>query len=227
MSKSQQLVFTSLASGIMLISMIGISLVTGVSQQTFEWFMPPSAYAAQLIEGAGPLRTIIGLDNIFIACYSMTVFLLVQVLWQHHARNLLLLVLVSGLAGGVLDFLENHHILSMLTMAEMNEPLNAQDIQWQMVFSMLKWHLAYFAFFALAFTIRPSNKFERLFRWSLVLIQLPVGVFYYVEAPTPMGEVLFYWRYLNLVSGFLVFAYLFSRETAERQSRLNALQTAG
>ena len=216
MTQSRQLVLASMAAGSLLLVMIAISVFTGVSQQSFEWFMPPHLYAEQLLAGAGPLRAIIGLDNLFIACYSMTVFLLVQVLWQHHARYLLFLVLAASLTGGVLDYIENHHILSMLTIAEYGEPLNAEDIKQQMVASMLKWHLAYFAFFALAFSLRPANRFEHLFRCSLVFIQLPVGVFYYIGADTAWGEILFAWRYLNLLLGFFIFAWIFSRRTRQR-----------
>jgi len=60
---------------------------------------------------------VLNLDNIFIALYSTTIILLVIAL--KNSQNLLLLsiVLIAGLSGGVLDYLENHHILTMLTAA--------------------------------------------------------------------------------------------------------------
>lgn len=212
---------TALAAGSMLCIMVFLGIQMGVSQQTFELIQPVPLYTQALLDAAMPLRVIIGLDNIFIALYSATIVYLVLAL-RHEGHSLVLgVVLLAGLAGGVLDYIENHHILTMLLAVEMGVPLDMSEIKQQMVASMLKWHLAYFGFFLVAFALQPQNTLEKLLRWCLFYVQLPVGVFFYVSSPLLEGAVaegLFYLRYLNLVLGFGFFALIFyrrSKQTAE------------
>ena len=212
MNNHQHLYTTALGAGSLLLIMVLYGINTGVSQQTFEIIQTTPNYTEALLNAATPLRIILGLDNIFIALYSTTIIFLVMVL--KNSQNLLLLsiVLIAGLSGGVLDYLENHHILTMLTAAERGIPLENTEIKQQMVASMLKWHLAYFAFFLVAYVIQPQNTLEKLFRGCLFYIQLPVGVFFYVTSPFLNGAIadyLFYLRYINLIVGFFFFAFIF------------------
>lgn len=218
---------TALSAGSLLIIMVLYGINTGVSQQTFEIIQTTSNYTEALLNAATPLRIILGLDNIFIALYTTTIILLVMAL--KNAQNLLLLgiVLIAGLSGGVLDYLENHHILTMLTAAELGVPLESAEIKQQMVSSMLKWHLAYFGFFLVAYVIQPQNTSEKLFRWCLFYIQLPVGVFFYVTSPFLNGTIddyLFYLRYINLIVGFFFFAFIFYQRSIQTSFHQN-LQT--
>ena len=212
MDNHRYLYTTAMSAGSLLIIMVLYGISSGVSQQTFEIIQSTSNYTEALLNAATPLRIILGLDNIFIALYTTTIILLVMVL--KNAQNLLLLgiVLIAGLSGGVLDYLENHHILTMLTAAELGIPLESAEIKQQMVSSMLKWHLAYFGFFLVAYALQPQNTLEKLFRWCLFYIQLPVGVFFYVSSPFLNGVIadyLFYLRYINLIVGFFFFAFIF------------------
>ena len=212
MDNHQHLYTTALGAGSLLLIMVLYGINTGVSQQTFEIIQTTPNYTEALLNAATPLRIILGLDNIFIALYSTTIIFLVMVL--KNSQNLLLLgiVLIAGLSGGVLDYLENHHILTMLTATELGIPLESAEIKQQMISSMLKWHLAYFGFFLVAYVIQPQNIIEKLFRWCLFYIQLPVGVFFYVTSPFFNGAIadyLFYLRYINLIVGFFFFAFIF------------------
>ena len=212
MNNHQHLYTTALGAGSLLLIMVLYGINTGVSQQTFEIIQTSSNYTEALLNSATPLRVILGLDSIFIALYSTTIILLVIAL--KNSQNLLLLsiVLIAGLSGGALDYLENHHILTMLTAAELGIPLENTEIKQQMVASMLKWHLAYFVFFLVAYVIQPQNTLEKLFRGCLFYIQLPVGVFFYVTSPFLNGAIadyLFYLRYINLIVGFFFFAFIF------------------
>ncbi len=220
---------TALSAGSLLIIMVLYGISTGVSQQTFEIIQTTSNYTEALLNAATPLRIILGLDNIFIALYTTTIIFLVMAL--KNSQNLLLLgiVLIAGLSGGVLDYLENHHILTMLTAAELGIPLESAEIKQQMISSMLKWHLAYFGFFLVAYVIQPQNTLEKLFRWCLFYIQLPVGVFFYVTPPFLNGEIadyLFYLRYINLIVGFFFFAFIFYQRS-KQPSILPNIQPTG
>lgn len=200
----------SLSAGLMLGVLVAISLVTGVSQQAFELFMNPTEYGAKLTTEATPLRLILGLDNIFIALYVSGVLLLIQRLNTKGNSGILPTVIaVCVLLAGLLDYLENFHILTMLTIAEQGIELNQAAIEGQVILSMLKWHLAYFAFFVLAFVIAAKSLSAKFFRFALLYIQMPVGIFYYITYETTTGDLFFYSRYLNLVVGFFLIAFFF------------------
>ncbi|OUS27012.1 hypothetical protein A9Q99_17555 [Gammaproteobacteria bacterium 45_16_T64] len=221
MNVNRYLYVTALAAGSLLLLMVLFGISSGVSQQTFEIIQPVPDYTRALLNSAMPLRVILGLDNIFIALYCTTMVFIVLALRTRDNVLVLGIVLLAGLAGGVLDYLENHHILTMLTAAEMGIPLEITEIKQQMVASMLKWHLAYFGFFLVAFVLRPQDKLESLFRFCLFYLQLPLGIFFYISTPFWNGmlaEVLFYLRYLNLVLGFGFFALIFYRRSLANTS---------
>ena len=216
MNVNRYLSITAISAGSLLLIMVLYGVSSGVSQQTFEIIQPLQEYTSELLRAANPLRLILGLDNIFIALYSAAIVLVTMALHTKENRLILAVALVAGLTGGVLDYLENHHILTMLMAAEMGIPLEISEIKQQMISSMLKWHLAYFAFFLVAYVLEPKNGLEKLFRFCLFAIQLPVGVFFYVSSAflgDALQETLFYLRYANLVTGFGLFSYIFYRRS--------------
>lgn len=218
MNANRYVYLTGLAAGSLLCVMVLYGLANGVSQQTFEMIQPVPDYTQALLTSSTPLRVILGLDNIFIALYSATIVFLVAALWQRQRQFVLMVVLGAGLMGGLLDYLENHHILTMLIAVEVGVPLDVTEIKQQMVLSMLKWHLAYFAFFLVAYVLQTQSRVEKLLRFCLFYIQLPVGVFFYVTSPYLDGlfaEFLFYVRYMNLVIGFGFFAYIFYQRSLD------------
>lgn len=218
MQSNQPLALTALASGLLLTLMVAIGVATGVSQQSFELFARPELYARNLTAAAGPLRLIIGLDNIFIALYTTMVLLTAGAFYSDKTRVLIAVFACAGVAAGALDYLENHDILTMLSAAEAGIVPTAGDLQRRAVASMLKWHLGYFSFFLLAFAFPARSPFEKAFKFSLLCVQLPVGVFYYILEGSAAGEALFYARYGNLVAGFLVFAWLFRPKAGQRKN---------
>jgi len=199
----------SAASLLLFLIIYGVSV--GTSQQNFELLNTINHYSADLLAQAIPIRTIIGFDNIFIALYTSIIILIVAQLRADNKaeKELLYTILVCGLLAGALDYLENFHILTMLSSLELGIPLTPLEVKDRMVFSMLKWHLSYFAFFLLAFTLKPQNLLEKIFCLSLLFIQLPVGIFYYILEGSQLGDILFYARYTNLVVGFVVIGVIF------------------
>jgi len=201
----------SISAAFLLLTLVIYGAFIGTSQQNFELLNTINYYSADLLAQAIPIRTIIGFDNVFIALYTSVIILIVAQLRADNkaAKELLYTILVCGLLAGALDYLENFHILTMLSSLELGITLTPLEIQNRMVFSMFKWHLSYFAFFLLAFTLKPQNLFEKLFCLSLLFIQLPVGVFYYILEESQIGEILFYVRYTSLVIGFVVIGIIF------------------
>jgi len=201
----------STSAALLLLFMILYGINAGTSQQNFELVNTLNNYSSDLLSQAIPIRTIIGFDNIFIALYTSVIVLVVVQLRIDNkaAKELLYIILACGLIAGVLDFLENFHILTMLSSLEYGIALDSLEIKEQMVWSMLKWHLSYFAFFLMAFALKPRNLFEKFFCLSLLVIQLPVGIFYYILEGSRIGDVLFYARYANLVFGFVIIGAIF------------------
>jgi len=201
----------SASAALLLLFMILYGISTGTSQQNFELVNTINNYSSDLLIQATPIRTIIGFDNIFIALYtSVIVFVVVQLRRDNRsAKELLYIILACGLMAGALDYLENFHIITMLSSLEYGVALDALEVKQQMVWSMFKWHLSYFAFFLLAFALKPRNLLEKLFCLSLLFIQLPVGVFYYILEGSRAGDILFYARYANLVFGFVIIGVIF------------------
>ena len=73
---------------------------------------------------------------------------------------------------------------------------------------MMKWHLAYFAFFLLGFLIPPKGLVEKLFKYSLWFWFVPTGVLVYAAAGTNYAGLFQWLRYLNLLAGFILIAVI-------------------
>lgn len=201
----------SAAAAGLLTFMVLFGIAEGASQQQFELVDTLANYSAELLAQANAIRIIIGFDNVFIALYtSVIVLIIVQLKRDNKApRELLYTILGCGLIAGSLDFLENFHILTMLSGIEVGVAIDPAEMKQQMIWSMLKWHLSYFAFFLMAFALHPRTLLERLFCFSLLFIQMPVGVFFYILEGSTIGDILFYARYGNLVFGFLIIGAIF------------------
>ena len=213
MQLRKYLIGVALSAAALLSIMVAIGIQAGVSQQDFEWLDLATVYGVHLEQARSPLLLILGLDNLFIFCYSSLLILLTIHLWQRRTRTLLIIFVSCGLLAGLLDLMENHHIFTMLYGMRLELVPDQAEIKDRMLFSMLKWHLAYFAFFLLGFALPFQGLLVRVFRCSLWFLQAPVGVFYYCLAQVAtIGPVLFYLRYTNLVAGFILLAVLFSRQ---------------
>jgi hypothetical protein len=211
----------SLSAAGVLALMLLVGLLTGASQQHFEAVLPVATYAEDLLAQATPLRVILTLDACFIALYVTSSVLLSQALTREHNRVLTRLAMVLTCAAGVLDLIENHHIAAMLSMAEQGLLLSAAEIAAQTVASTLKWHLGYLAFFLLGVALVPRTRAEWLLRWALIALQLPLGAALYAVPPS-LAPLLLWLRYLNVLSGFVLFAwFLLHARSPDRASVLS------
>ncbi len=198
-----------LASAALLAVLLVLSVVTGVNQQSFELVAELESYRHRLAAGAGPLRAILAIDNVFVATYTATTVFAVQALRGRASSAALGCVMGFVIAAGVLDWIENHHFCTMLASVDEGLPLRAEQAQLQMVASMLKWHLAYGAFFLLGLILPVRAGWEPWMRRALIFVQLPVGVSVYALASTEWADVALWARYLDLGSGFVLLAAYF------------------
>jgi hypothetical protein len=198
---------STLAAGL-LATLCGLVLVTGVSQQTFERFAPPTEYARALLAAAAPLRLIVAIDDVFIVSYIAATLLLCAAQAERASKLLLSVVLGAALLGGTLDLIENHHILAMLTQAEFGGEPSSVEIGAQVVASSLKWMLGHAAFALLAFVLEAPERLRGVLRGTLLGVQLPLGALTLVVVHPGWLELLTWLRYGCLLGGFLSISWL-------------------
>lgn len=196
------------ASAALLVVLCAMTLATGVSQQWFEWAHAPDAYAARLVHDATWLRAIVAVDDAFIAAYVTATVLLATALARGRFGAMHVLVVAGGVAGGVLDLEENHHILAMLRLAERGVALPLGDVLHRSDLSQLKWMIAHVAFVLVGVAIPASGAAARALRVSLVAWQLPVGALYWVVDAPSWQPALTWARYASLVVGFAAIGWI-------------------
>lgn len=201
----------SVASALLLTSLCALTLVSGVSQQWFEWVRSPVAYAARLLQDASALRAIIALDDVFIAAYVASAVLFVRFLSTRSWDPLHTVAVGFSVAAGVLDLAENHHLLALLNLAEAGLPVPVEDILLRSQLSQLKWMLGHVAFAFLGLTLTIETPLARLLRFALVYVQLPLGALTWAVPDGPWLPVLVWLRYGALISGFAAVAWLASQ----------------
>jgi len=207
--------FASLAAGLLIV-MLAVSITHSVTQQYFESVLPVAQYTANLIQYDGALRIIIGLDNLFILSYFLATYFFSLLLAKENERHQLL-KLFAFLVGAIalLDYQENLHILAMLKASLQSIQLTSGQIELQYVLSAVKWHLAYVAFFILGLSLRAQSPMEKLFVFSLLFLQMPIGILVYTIGDHEWERVFMVFRYACLLAGFVFIAII----TARRQQR--------
>jgi hypothetical protein len=206
----------ALITAVVFSAMLVVGISAGVTQQYFEFFQPNAEYANELLKHGNGLNLILGLDNLFIVLYTCTALFAIQAMRQNSIPMVGVLATVLIVAVGVLDFVENFHIYGFLQKAKLGSVIADDAISWQSVLSMLKWHLAYFGFFMIAFLIRPVNVVEKGFQWSLWVWFLPTGILVFVLQGTVWGKYVEWIRYANLWIGFVSMHLLMKRVNEER-----------
>jgi hypothetical protein len=206
----KNLVYTSFSAGIALLCMLMLSLFSNshITQQHFEIFSPTQSYTSELLASDSLLRTILSFDNIFIVLYSACFIFLYLALSQTERSLNLIIGLFAVLGTGVLDFYENHHILTLLTMAEKGTPIANEDIAHQMTMSQMKFHLSYLSFFLFGFSMPSETLLEKALKYSLLFIQLPIGVLVYTS-PDSLKPFFGIARYACMLGGLFMIAYIF------------------
>ena len=199
---------TAVAAALLLTVLCAITASSGVSQQAFELVAPPADYARALVDASPWLRLLVALDDLFIVAYVLLTLFIVGHLAHERMTGLHHVALAAGVAAGCLDFAENHHLLAMLRWAEAGQSIPAEEILHRSSFSQLKWMLGHAAFVAIG-TLLPASAdlLRRVFRSSLLFVQLPIGVAAWTVADPTAAAVLAWARYGAFVSGFAFIAW--------------------
>jgi hypothetical protein len=211
MSTAKTASLLAAATAVLFFILLAMVHLHGIAQQYFELVHTPAKYTEEIAEHSKALNIIFVLDNIFIILYTSMALFTIKT-FSGNAPSF-----VGYLAGGLiiavalLDFLENFHIYSLMQQALGGIAVDAASITWQSTESMMKWHLAYFAFFMLGFLIPTHTWLEKMLKYSLWFLFLPTGVLVYATVGTSL-EALFQWiRFINLLSGFVLIFLIMRR----------------
>lgn len=202
------------ASALCLLAMLSLSWATGLNVQHFEHVSTPASWADSFLAHAQHLRWFTVFDDVFVACYVTTTLLLIQQLRAQApvgARIRALGPWVTGLAMsvGLLDLMENHHVLSLLHAVEQGQAISLDTMVAREWLSSVKWLLGHVAFCLMGVALWFRAWPWRLFRISLIGWQLPVGAAALALAGLPVvGEALGWLKLLNVMGGFLALATL-------------------
>ncbi len=196
------------ATAVVFFLLLGVVHLHGISQQYFELVHAPEKYTEELMEHTSELNIIFVLDNIFIILYTCTAFFTIKTVNKNAPSFVSLAAYILIAAVGLLDFLENFHIYSMMQQANGGIAVTAQSIQWQSSESMMKWHLAYLAFFMLGFLMPSKSFIEKLLKYSLLCWFVPTGILVYATVDTLYADLFQWIRYLNLFSGFILISFI-------------------
>lgn len=202
------------ASALCLLAMLSLSWATGLNVQHFERVSSPAFWAESFLAHAQHLRWLTVFDDVFIACYVTTTLLLVQRLRARAPASARIQVLGPWVVGmavavGLLDAIENHHVLSLLHAVEQGQAIGHDTMVSREWLSSVKWLVGHVAFCLLGVALWFDPLPWRLFRISLIAWQLPVGAAALALAATPgVGEALGWLKLINVMGGFLALATL-------------------
>ncbi|MGY8667912.1 hypothetical protein Q3C01_36895 [Bradyrhizobium sp. UFLA05-109] len=216
-------VMLGIAGGLLALMLFALALATQGSQGLFQINRPAADYATLLVQRAPFLRTDLGLDFIFIVVYSAFFISLALVLkawvadkpFRTNVATVVNFAIGAILITGVLDAIENAHLLAMLTMAEQGQSIGQGEIAGQMVESQIKFMFSYFGLFVLSFALPEEAAIEKLivmvFRW----IQLPVGIGIFV-LPPELVRPLFIFRAIFFFAGLWAMAGIIVQRARRR-----------
>jgi hypothetical protein len=203
--------FAAASAATLLFLLTAITLLSGVSQQHFEWVHAPNRYAADLLRDEAVLRVLVALDDLFVASYVAVGLLLATSVSRGStdASVRVVSLVAAGLAlvGGVLDLAENHHLLAMVRLAHAEVPIPVTEILARSEQSQLKWMLGHLAFALLGVVLPTRDGWTRAFRVSLVGWQLPIGAITWALPEGPWLEPFVWLRYAAFLSGFAFIAW--------------------
>jgi len=130
-----------------LVVMVGITVATGASQEAFEIVRAPEAYAGDLRGHAGPLRLLFAVDTAFVVVYAAFFILFGQRIGRAETRLVVAVALGCVLAAALLDMVEDHHILALLSGAELGQTPEPGTLRLQHTISQVKFNVSYLGLF--------------------------------------------------------------------------------
>ena len=215
--------FLGVLSAFTVLLMVIAILLTKSSQDFFQSARPIGAYAAHIAEtplAALGLRWNLGLDGMFIIFYCSFFTVLATRFGSLLATRILTVALAAMLLTGLLDAIENHHIMLMLHSIENGLPVSVAEGQAQMAASQVKFHASYLSAFLFSFGFWQMGRLGRITAISL-WCYIPLGVMISV-LPVEATKALVLGRTVFFVFAFILSAILFARSARAGEASLGS-----
>jgi len=191
------------------LGMVAIFVLTGVGQDPLQFIHSPADYGALLLKQPTALRACLALDNLFIVFYETTfVTLAILAVRAGGDRTLARVALGALLLTGALDLVENCHFMVMLGAAEGGVLPSSGEIAAQVMESLVKFHVSYFALFLVAVVFPRATAAGRTLAALSWGVQLPVGILVYVTPPAIAVPLVFV-RFTYFVVALALVAVVF------------------
>jgi hypothetical protein len=192
------------ATGAVLAAMVVVSIATGAAQEPHEHVRPVAEYMAGLLAHPGGLRAMMGLDVAFLVLYTAFFAALAQYL-RALGRPFVSLALGALVATALLDIVEDHHILAMLSMAEQGRPPDEGSLVLQEVISSTKFSISYLGLFLYGLAVPRTSRLAWALSLFLTAGTLATAVAGYA-APAGAREALEGGRWIGFLIGFVLAA---------------------
>ena len=191
----------ALASVVCLAAMLGITVATGVSQETFEVVRPTAQYAAGLRENGAALRALFGIDSAFLVLYSAFFVVFGRRIATDETRTLIAIATGFIFATALFDMVEDHHILAMLNATVSGNDPTAGEIVLQQTISQVKFNLSYVSLFLYGLAVPRQTRAGVALSLLLTVGTLVQGAWLYAAPPAmlPAGN---FGRALGFIIGF-------------------------
>lgn len=192
-----------LATGLLL-----TALLAGGSQEPFQVVRSVGEYTDLLTSKATGLRLSLTLDEIFIVVYTTFFVLLGLALREHGNPTVINLAIGAIILTGLLDAIENSHILTMMTQVDKGLPIQPSELAAQMVASQVKFLSSYLSIFLMGLSFPRENLLEKIMAGSFIFLQLPVGVLIFTT-PREWVTTLVITRGVFFIVSFILTAKIF------------------
>lgn len=196
-----------LGTTVAMVAMLVTNVVTGATQEVHEWYRLPDVYAKQLLEQGRGVRVLMGLDTAFIVLYTAFFALLAQRL-RALGRPLMHIALGCIIATGIIDFVEDHYILSSLAMVENGRALSDDRLAMQQLISSVKFSVSYLGLVCYGIAIPRTTRIGWAFSLFLSAGILMIAIADYAlpiefRAPVALARWLGYLLGLGLALAWL------------------------
>jgi hypothetical protein len=205
--------FLSVSAAGILTVMLLVALKAGVTQQKFETLHAMAEYTSAFIAARETMFTTLSFDNLFVLAYVGAITFGMAGLRTAENAWIAGAAATGMVATGLLDYAENLHFLTMYAGLDAGISPTSGEVAQRMWGSMMKWHIAYASLFAAGFVIPVRGPVSFLLVWSLRIVLPVVGVLVYT-GPAELQPMLGLARYVLMLSGFAMFALVFSNEAA-------------
>jgi hypothetical protein len=201
-------------TGAVLLVMVIVVFATGASQEVHEHVNLPEPYALGLLAHGKALRVLMALDVAFIVLYTAFFAAFARYL-KLLGRPFVTLALGAMIGVALLDFVEDHHIISLLDYAENRVLPTASSLVFQSTLSSTKWSLSYLSLFMFGLAVPRTTRLGLVFSLFIGVGTLLSGVLGLALPPAQQASMES-GRWIGFVVGFgLAIAWLLKAKDAE------------